>query len=110
MVARSFLWPRNHTQVFSGLPGEPPPDRTWIAGVVRTPSRPFHLEPAGLGVHAPVPDQYSPPRFGPAPTGPGMPGYIASQMPSRSSRTSMTWALTPNLGATLSPKADRTPS
>jgi hypothetical protein len=33
-------------------------------------------------------------------------GYVASQMPSRSSRTSMTWALTPNLGATLSAKAD----
>ena len=78
------------------LPGEWPADRIRIGVVVWTP---FSVVPP-----------LDPDRFGPDPTGPGMPGYMASQMPSRSSRTSMTWALTPNLGAMLSPKADRTPS
>src|ERR1039458_10659251 len=54
--------------------GQPPPDRTWIAGVVRTPfSTAFRLDPAGLGVHGPITDHCSPLQFGPAPPGPAMP-------------------------------------
>jgi len=41
------------TQPFSSLPGEPPPNRIWIAGVVQTPSTPFRLDSAGLGVPGP---------------------------------------------------------
>ncbi len=30
--------------------GQPPLDRIWIAGVVRAPSSPFRLDPAGFGL------------------------------------------------------------
>jgi hypothetical protein len=36
--------------ILTGRPREPPPDRIWIAGVVRTPSSPFRLDPDGFGL------------------------------------------------------------